>query len=1236
MTAYGKQIVVLAGEPSSAPRDPAELSLVYVLDTAKIRYPNDQQIQQTPSGERVPGNRRPSTERTAPPQVRGPMPREGPPPNNDGLRPKFSGSRESLNSRDGPPVFVGRGQDVSILTGPATQGSLPQGPPGGGGSPQGPPGPGPKVPRAAAVQSPGPPPQQQPPQPRLNGVIPQAPGFAPQAPGSAGSRSRTPTRDNRPYRPPLDTDGANSYETQNVSPISPDAARHVPQNRSISPVMNGEHTPQQQPPQSQGPNLAHAIPDMEDPQRSMNGAIRSRSRQTANQDPYEDSRSYPQPSRQQPRDTSPYEDRMDDVPSKLQRYEGPTEEELRQHQQLEELASQQEALIAELESARSRNAWYESELALARGAGYQQRASEMSALDEKGAQVFNDDDRPLVEALIAMRKQLAEVQESVDARVNAAAQEVSEVEQQRDVAIREAAYAKAKLAALGGSTAGTPQSEGMSRDLDSEERSNDIGRKLAMALATQSELRQQIQAMTAEIESERHARELAEGTADAAHKRATELEQAYNPGEVEELRSRLHEISRTARDEAAHKSEAHSKAQLLEVDKNALSNRLDEALEKAQKHNTTFAALRIAVTTSTEKTSHLERKLEEEKGQRETLEQKLLQLRAEHEERTAELDINTRKLRDAEELAENHANEARTHRAAMLAGLETLSNRSADTRSDPCADERVSTLKEQVENAHALMRQIQAEADAAADKLRSAEERIAGLEAYQEQTSRESLSARKQLQDTVGELQALQIKHNGVLQELDSHQRDKSALTVQHNALKELLDERGPSPGSRFDTPDPSRVKELEQQLEDSLRAHQETKSRAEARAQEADQGYREKLEQLEADYQSAVHYVKGTEKMLKRMKDELTKYKKQNEELRKDLDTAERSRSERSLDQEAAADWEAERQQLHAEIGEIQQSVKETVSQLERQLEEVRGELYETQQQRDYFRQGHDEAQQQLTQTTHQARTELEQLKNENSMLESRAMDAEQKVTLLLDQVGTSVTNYRRQSQNMTNGHSRNQSSSSTIATPRGGGALHSQSNSTSTDSTFDMGSRAGGVGTATNDRNSVALDSLASELETLRTHWEGTHRNYRMSNQFDFERTPTSATSLGPSEAALSDSLANWRKRLEQEEREKEKGRRDGASSSGAALNLGGGPSFGGRGKGPSDEDSSSERGSSPVVGQAQGRGMRPMLNSNESEVSGLTRGMPGALGRDDSDEEEDTIARGPGRDGNRAGGM
>jgi hypothetical protein len=48
MTVYGKKVVVLGGEPSSAVghREPQDLAIVYLLDTSKIRYPNDWNIQQ--------------------------------------------------------------------------------------------------------------------------------------------------------------------------------------------------------------------------------------------------------------------------------------------------------------------------------------------------------------------------------------------------------------------------------------------------------------------------------------------------------------------------------------------------------------------------------------------------------------------------------------------------------------------------------------------------------------------------------------------------------------------------------------------------------------------------------------------------------------------------------------------------------------------------------------------------------------------------------------------------------------------------------------------------------------------------------------------------------------------------------------------------------------------------------------------------------------------------------------
>lgn len=802
--------------------------------------------------------------------------------------------------------------------------------------------------------------------------------------------------------------------------------------------------------------------------------------------------------------------------------------------------SQTVALLKELDAARNRNAWYASELELARKSGYVPNASLSPVLDSRGAETFDEDDRPLIEALLAMRTEVANVQASLDKQAVLAAKHIAETEKQRDAAILEAVHAKAKLAAHGSTGNDIPNPD---TDRETDERSNELGRKLANALNAQRELQNALDRMSIEVDAERRSRKIADDTVAAAEKRMAALEvyKQQTSSELEQLKAELHMVQREAREQSVLAHEAQAALQLLQAEKAKFETQYNEAVGSSKDHNETLGSLREAIVASAETKTLLESKLDEERALREKVESKLTKLKAEHEARTAELVSATQRLRDTEELAERHANEARTHRQAVLAGLDKISAR--DIPAGGQADfERMAALQSQLDSANALVKRYQQEADSASDRLRAAEERIAGLEAYQEQASREGVTIRRQLQAALRETQSLQAANSDLKHQLANQQLETNAITVQHSTLKDILGERGISPTSavsavsrtrsiaspRGGSPEMAKVRDLEKQLAVSLAAHEETKQALSSQAQESDSQYREKLTQLENDYQSAVHYVKGTEKMLKQLKEQLARYKSENTRLKEELSEVD-SRGP-SAGGDAPADWEDERRVLHAKVDQLQEEIRSSSAQLEGQLQSLRQQLADARrQQGDAIKTGED-----ATARLMVSKRELEQLQQENMLLEQRAHDAENKVSMLLDQVENSVTTYRRQSRNIGSAESIAPTSGAgppgIDTTTNGGGHGRKES-----------GSDVGSVYSPTlgDARNSAALDNLANELETLRSHWEATNKNYRLSNAFDFETGPKEgvaaegAAGVGGAKEApgqgLSDSLADWRKRLD-----------------------------------------------------------------------------------------------------------
>jgi chromosome segregation ATPase len=1048
MTAFGKHIVVLAGEPSSSASDRNELSLAYILDTSKIRYPPNESAPPQQALSAPPARKMSGGERSNIPQGK--------------ITP--STRRESMM----PGPQLSRPPDAMGNVGGAV---------------------GSRLPRAAGQPPPGPPPLQQPPQPRVNGALVQGP---------LNATNRAPIKNDRAFGPPVDTNFAAPFDRENMSPATRDSPV------SADAMRNGSDTVSQRTPK-----------ESMDTTRSTSAVSRNASRShqyQLSQDSVE--HSTPKHSMDMTRQRSmsrdaerrPIDSGMGASPATNQ---------------------QTDELLRDLERVKSRNAWYASELALARKAGYNPTQSTSPSFDERSTNSLRDEDKPLLEALFRMKSELERVQSSISTQGEDAAKRIAEVERQRDAAVSEAIYAKTKLAAHGGSQAGTPQPDSArSTGTPDMDRIQDINRRLAASLAAQGDLSKKLDKMKLELDTERKAKQLAEDTAEAAQNRVQELDSTRQKftAECESLRAGLHEAERIARETSANAAEADTSAKLLAVDKQEMGSKLMRLTEDSKRHMSLLQSLREAVAASSDKTTLLETKLEEEKAQSDHLRQKLAQLRTEHEMGIAELETATQKLHDAEELAEKHAEEARLHRNAVMTGLDREAE-PAQSNQD-AINERVAILQRQVDAANSMARKNQAAADQAADKLRRAEERIAGLESYQEQSSREGLTIRKQLQQSMRDIQASEAEKADIHHRHERLRLDSNAVEVQLKSLRNLLEERGvnpvdarrsrvlDSPSSRFGTPELNRVRELEQQIDSMNKAHDELKTVFEQREHNVSKDWEEKLQALHNDHQAAVKYLRGTEKMLTKMKQELDRYKTANSKLEEEL---EHSRSAMNKQPEKDnSEWEAERTLLRSELAETQERMKASVMNLEKQLTKMQSDLAAARHEAEV----HANTKKQIESSAEQTRLDLESLRRQNAVVEERAREAESRVQMFLDQFETSVDSYRRQSQlpaGSVNGEHRNHRTHDSVASAE---SFYSNNDDSSTPDATRPASSA--------TRNSMALDNLASELDALRSHWETTNKAYRLSDRFEFEKAPSGE------QGEMADSLSQWRHHVSAENQE------------------------------------------------------------------------------------------------------
>ncbi|PWN53649.1 hypothetical protein IE53DRAFT_301311, partial [Violaceomyces palustris] len=891
---FHNKVVVLGGESftGAKPDDPA---MIHVLDTGKIKYPSDNPQQK---GSQLRKSNMPG----------GPMPAGGqgnaqqPPQPGSQIRGMPSVAEEDAR-RAASPTQKGQRAPNGLMSM-----SQPESPDGPGGA------------KAMRPSQPAPPLQLQQQQGRSQG-----------RPDGSDDRFDGPARSMSPT--------AQTVREQRAAALGgsqqpPSISSVQAQQRAMSPPGTGQHQslmqqqPQQQPAPYNGPRSQRSLENLRGPgagaasptmmtgmTRSMNGVLDRPSNQGAPQDAFHYGRGSTPPGAQ------------------MNGY------------------GTNKTVSNELEAMRRRENWLKAALAVAAKKGFvapeQIQMPDGSILDERVAspdRVSLDsidiggegsDKERVVRALVSLKTQLANAKATIAQQAQGEAERSAEAERARAAALQEAAYYRAKMAALeAGNTADVSK---LDRD-----RAAQFEKSLSEALRESAQLERQVSTLREQVKLEQQLRASAEERLTETAKRAMAAEAAQMKAydELSALQKRTYATESSLRDHSEQVVTLSSLVTRHKADHSYTQGQLEEANASIAQHVSALAQLQAAHSAISSRAAEQERLYDEHRNLAQQHQATISQLRVQLDTRTREAESLAARVTELDALLERHRQEAESHRSAATGSLATLlSQRDAQTSRDLASSvpshlqEKMQALEEETESLRQLQSQHRQLADASSAQLQEMREKNLALEKQHSGLRSELGAVRSQLAVSLQEIARIKDVTTGKDLELRDRTRLAEAAQVKASLLKQFIADRGIAIPNDDEISVKSgyadkRIHELEEELDARTREAQEAEHRlqdsesrveeltrelehassrasrgaegdgqylaeaqqraeaAERELAESNASYKERLAQLENDYQTAVQFVKGTEKMLRKMKDELTKHKTANASLQAEVAT--------------------------------------------------------------------------------------------------------------------------------------------------------------------------------------------------------------------------------------------------------------------------------------------------------------------------------------------------------------
>ena len=476
--------------------------------------------------------------------------------------------------------------------------------------------------------------------------------------------------------------------------------------------------------------------------------------------------------------------------------------------------------------------------------------------------------------------------------------------------MQEAAFYRAKLAAMESSSDGDVAR--IERD-----RTVDLERQLAAALAGQTERDRKIQELNDAVSLQTTLLEQAEARADDASKRADSLAQSHDLIVEAERSMREQNVSLNTR--FRDLSDKHltqtSLVEQHEADSLKARARLEELSHAQDQHVRTIDQIRVALQAATMRAQEVDVQYSQSREQITQLESEVAELRGELEARSSELDAARVRIADVENSWAKSREEADSFRAATTGDLGKLLDLHQDLKSDEDRytrghTEKISALQNEVASLRDMLRDSARRADDAQEELSRERNRLREAETETLSLRSQVVGFRTQYSIALADSGRYRKELAAKEAELQGKARETAAAAMRLDAMRSYLaangvvveDEHG-NP-LRADDVTAARMQELEDRLTERTRAHEiaereletllkqkqdadeqveslsaqlehfrtaqspsrrngvDTGSDAlvvELRAQleETEGSYKARLQQLEEDYQLAVHYVK-------------------------------------------------------------------------------------------------------------------------------------------------------------------------------------------------------------------------------------------------------------------------------------------------------------------------------------------------------------------------------------------